>query len=141
MQTILRMEISFKQAMKSRQTMHMLFPFRSVCRNFVALRPSGVTSLANTSGSRLMSLVRGAYYSVTSSSTMSSNTSSIVLNKLGRLESRKISKYELTKSSNPNKVPVNSRSVFITTQIRDPMHLSMSSTRILEIRVQPPESK
>ena len=33
----------------------------------------------------------------------------------------------LTKSSNPSRVPVNSRSFFITTHMREPMHLSMSS--------------
>lgn len=33
----------------------------------------------------------------------------------------------LTKSSNPSNVPVNSRSFFMTTQILEPMHLSMSS--------------
>ena len=34
---------------------------------------------------------------------------------------------ELTKSSNPSRVPLNSRSFFMMTQIFDPMHLSMSS--------------
>ena len=38
--------------------------------------------------------------------------------------------YALTKSSNPVKVPVNSRSVFIITHIREPIHLSISSTYI-----------
>jgi len=33
----------------------------------------------------------------------------------------------LTKSSNPSRVPVNSWSFFITTHMREPMHLSMSS--------------
>jgi len=33
----------------------------------------------------------------------------------------------LTKSSNPRRVPVNSRSFFITTHMREPIHLSMSS--------------
>jgi len=34
---------------------------------------------------------------------------------------------ELTKSSNPSRVPLNSRSFFMMTQIFDPIHLSMSS--------------
>ena len=34
---------------------------------------------------------------------------------------------ELTKSSNPSRVPLNSRSFFMMTQIFDPMHLSTSS--------------
>jgi len=34
----------------------------------------------------------------------------------------------LTKSSKPSSVPVNSRSFFMTTHIREPMHLSMSSS-------------
>jgi hypothetical protein len=33
----------------------------------------------------------------------------------------------LTKSSKPSSVPVNSRSFFMTTHMREPMHLSMSS--------------
>lgn len=34
---------------------------------------------------------------------------------------------ELTKSSNPSRVPLNSRSFFMMTQIFEPIHLSMSS--------------
>jgi hypothetical protein len=34
---------------------------------------------------------------------------------------------ELTKSSNPSSVPLNSRSFFMMTQIFEPIHLSMSS--------------
>lgn len=36
----------------------------------------------------------------------------------------------LTKSSNPSKVPVNSRSFFMMTHIREPMHRSISSRQI-----------
>jgi hypothetical protein len=35
--------------------------------------------------------------------------------------------HSLTKSSNPNRVPVNSRSFFRMTVIREPMHLSINS--------------
>lgn len=35
--------------------------------------------------------------------------------------------YWLTKSSNPRSVPVNSRSLFMITHIREPMHLSINS--------------
>ena len=61
------------------------------------------------------------HYSVTSSRTMSRiDTSSGETNGFNRFNS-------LTKSSKPRSVPVNSRSLFMITQILDPIHLSMSS--------------
>lgn len=38
--------------------------------------------------------------------------------------------HSLTKSSKPSSVPVNSRSLFMITHIRDPMHRSISSAVI-----------
>lgn len=38
----------------------------------------------------------------------------------------------LTKSSNPRSVPVNSRSLFMITHIRDPIHLSISSAKRID---------
>jgi hypothetical protein len=42
-------------------------------------------------------------------------------------ESKRKGDDELTKSSNPSSVPLNSRSFFMMTQIFEPIHLSMSS--------------
>ena len=53
------------------RTMHMLFPFRSVCDSFVVLRPLGVISLQ--AGQQMLGREERetTYYSVTSSRTMS----------------------------------------------------------------------
>jgi hypothetical protein len=67
--------------------------------------------------------VRGlgrAHYSVTSSRTISVRLS-LVHDREG------FELHSLTKSSNPSKVPVNSRSLFMITHIREPMHLSINS--------------
>ncbi len=59
------------------------------------------------------------HYSVTSSRTISETG-------ISRCWLRN-SRHSLTKSSNPNRIPENSRSLFMMTHIRDPMHLSISS--------------
>ena len=69
---------------------------------------------------------KGTHNSVTSSKTISKRETE----RGSKDHSRRITtkrEYGLTKSSNPSRVPVNSRSFFMTTQIFEPMHLSISS--------------
>lgn len=70
------------------------------------------------------------YYSVTSSRTIS--RSEVI-----KSSALSISRHLLTKSSKPSRTPVNSRSFFMITQIRDPMHLSTSSNALVEQVVAP----
>jgi hypothetical protein len=103
--------------------MQMLLPFNSVCRSCVFLRPVGVISLANqTLGLPPWQCTR--FYAllghVFQHHVYASRRFRDMVAETGTWHS-------LTKSSKPRRVPVNSRSFFITTHIREPMQRSISS--------------
>lgn len=122
------------------RTMQILFPFNSVCLSAVFLRPAEVISLqpmVPLDESRVkwgISARLGKEDWRARKRTIRSRPPAPCL-RLYRLrissnDSIHFLKNEydvLTKSSNPSKVPVNSRSFFMMTHILEPMHRSMSS--------------
>lgn len=109
-------------------------PCRCYCRSTVSEQASSSCGLAvlfrflkTRLGWVFVNIARGAHYSVTSSSTMSVNaTDERARHCLRGTE------HSLTKSSKPSSVPVNSRSLFMTTHIRDPIHRSINSVGIVQ---------